>query len=287
MTKVYQTASVARNGSATSSEIIVVTPDMAKAWLERNPNNRRINERRVVFYAAQMSSGSWKLTHQGIAFDEFGNLVDGQHRLHAVVRAGVSIRFFVFRGVSRENMIAIDTGRPRSSHDAFALLGDSATQHSVAITRLLIASYMYTRGLVERFDISYSVGNDKLRIFHKAMTEAIAFSQITSAEKGLRHACVSAAIASAYMCENRDLLTQFKDQFLSGVIKSDSDIAASKLRSFMMSSKMTRGGREARADLFMRSCTALRAYLDRRPIQKLYATSEAIFHIPDVAGFIA
>jgi hypothetical protein len=70
-----------RNGTKTFSEIVVVTPELASKWLARNKKNRRVYQGRVALYASQMASGEWHLTHQGIAFDELGNLVDGQHRL--------------------------------------------------------------------------------------------------------------------------------------------------------------------------------------------------------------
>jgi hypothetical protein len=273
-----------RNGTATSAEIVLVTPDLAAQWLERNPQNRRIVQARVSFYAAQMQSGSWKLTHQGIAFDEHGNLVDGQHRLYAVISSGIPVRFWVFRGVAREAMIAIDVGKGRTADDAFVLLGDEATRQSVAIARLLLGSYVFQRGATDKLDIAYTIGLDRLRIFHDAMREAIAFSIVVAHEKGLRHGCVSAAIASAWFTQNKELLLQFKEHFASGVITSESDLGAVKLRNFMLTTNKTRGGREARADLFLRGCTALRAYLERRPIAKLYATTEAVFPIPDIAG---
>jgi hypothetical protein len=273
-----------RNGAAVSAHVVLVTPELAEQWLNRNPNNRRIVQARVSFYASQMQSGSWELTHQGIAFDEHGNLVDGQHRLAAVIASGVATRFWVFSGVSRKSMIAIDVGKSRTADDAFVLLGDEATRASVAIARILLGSYVFQRGTTEKLDIAYTIGLDKLRVFHDAMRDAIAFSAMQVHEKGLRHACVSAAIASAWFTQNRELISQFKDQFAAGVITSEADLAAIKLRNFMLTSNKTRGGREARADLFLRACTALRAYIERRPIAKLYASTEAVFAIPDVAG---
>ena len=278
------TSMVSRNGAAISAEVVLTTPEMAAKWLERNPANRRIVQSRVSFYASQMQSGSWKLTHQGIAFDELGNLVDGQHRLHAVIASGTPVRFWVFRGVAREAMIAIDVGKTRTADDAFVLLGDEATKYSVAVARLLLGAYVFQRGGSAKVDIAYKASIDNLRVFHNSMREAIAFSVIPSGEKGLRHACVSAAIAAAWFTQNTELLCQFKDQFSSGVVTCEADIAAIKLRTFMLTSKSTRGGREARADLFVRSCTALRAYVERRPISKLYSTPEALFNIPDVHG---
>lgn len=273
-----------RNGTAASAEIVVVTPDLAQEWLARNLNNRNVVPSRVAAYAAQMSAGSWKLTHQGIAFDEHGNLVDGQHRLRAVVQSGVATKFWVFRGVSREAMIAIDVGKSRTACDAFLLLGDTATRDSVAVSRVLLGSYVFQRGETEKLDIAYAIGWDKLRVFHDAMRDAIDFALLNASEKGLRHGCVSAAIASAWFTENRELLSEFKEHFSSGLVTSESDVAAIKLRTFMLTSNKTRGGREARSDLFLRSCTALRAYLERRPLQKLYAAADSVFPIPDVVG---
>jgi hypothetical protein len=232
-----------------------------------------------------MASGEWHLTHQGIAFDELGNLVDGQHRLLAVIESGVPTRFWVFNGVSREAMIAIDMGKTRSAVDAFAFLGDDVNSRSVAISRILLGAYVFQRRQTERIDISYEVGLDRLRAFHSAMREAIEFSVLNTSEKGLRHGCTSAAIASAWFTQNKDLLSEFKDQLVSGVVTSQSDVAAVKLRNFMTTNGKTRGGRDARADLFLRASTALRAYVDRRPIAKLYASLDSVFPIPDVDGF--
>lgn len=274
-----------RNGTEFSSEVVKVTPEMAALWLERNGGNRSVSAARVEFYAKQMRAGEWKLTHQGIAFDRSGDLVDGQHRLWAVIESGVAVKMLVSHGLSRDDMIAIDGGRPRSAKDAFQLLGDDCSTRSIATARLMLAAYVHTRRPSGRFDVAYMVGNERLRRFHSAVQEAIQFSSLRAgSDKGLRHSCVSAAIACAWFTENRDLLSDFRDQFESGVIKVEADIAATRLRNFMLSSKKTRGGREARADVFVRACTAIRAYVNRNPISKLYAAEDAIFHIPDIAG---
>jgi hypothetical protein len=231
-----------------------------------------------------MKSGTWRLTHQGIAFDESGNLVDGQHRLLAVISSSVPTRFWVFNGVSREAMIAIDTGKARSAEDAFVLLGDDATRRSVAVSRILYGLYALQAGKTERLDIAFSPPLERLRVFHEAMRDAVEFSMVSANEKGLRHACVAAAIASAWFTQNKELLSQFKQDYSSGVITSEADLGAIRIRNFVLTSSKTRGGREARSDLFLRACTALRAYVERRPIQKLYAARDSVFGLPPVEG---
>jgi len=73
---------------------------MAAAYLEKNlERNRPLSASTVARYAAEMQHGHWMLTHQGIAFDDAGHLIDGQHRLHAIVKSGVGVDMAVTRDV--------------------------------------------------------------------------------------------------------------------------------------------------------------------------------------------
>jgi len=75
-----------------------VTVEKATEWLQNNGGNRRQKETTVDAYAREMLSGKWRLTHQGIAFDDGGRLLDGQHRLCAVLKARVPVQMLVMRG---------------------------------------------------------------------------------------------------------------------------------------------------------------------------------------------
>lgn len=98
-------------------EVVHVTPEMAAEWLEkRNEGNRKIGRTVVKQYADAMAEGRWRLTHQSIAFDDEGTLLDGQHRLAAVVRAGVTVSFTVQRGWGRETFAVLDTGYKRAAY---------------------------------------------------------------------------------------------------------------------------------------------------------------------------
>lgn len=81
-----------------SCRIEEVTPEMAKAWLLNNPENRPIEEGRVREYADKMRRGEWKEKMPGgaplIVMKE-GELINGQHRLMAVVKYGKSVRMQV------------------------------------------------------------------------------------------------------------------------------------------------------------------------------------------------
>lgn len=103
---------------------IDVTPDMAQAWLQRNFNNRPVSQDTVRAYAREMKRGRWMPVHQGIAFDVEDNLVDGQHRLLAIVLSGCTVRLMVTFGLPSRidgtrmvGMDVVDRGKTRSVAD--------------------------------------------------------------------------------------------------------------------------------------------------------------------------
>ena len=69
------------------SKLMDVTPEIAKRWLEQNRGNRSINQKQVDTIAKDILAGDFDTTHQGIAIATDGTLLDGQHRLLAIVKA--------------------------------------------------------------------------------------------------------------------------------------------------------------------------------------------------------
>ena len=111
---------------AMESKILTITPEMAKEMLSRNmKNNRRINHDTVKRYARIMKIGGWNLTHQGIAFDDNGVLIDGQHRLEAIVTANVPVQMMATYGVEHKDgeAFSIDTGTKRSTLNIIQISG--------------------------------------------------------------------------------------------------------------------------------------------------------------------
>ena len=117
------------------TEVQTVTPELAQEWLLTNTLNRPLSKGTVTQLARAIERGEWKLTHQGIAFDEQGRLVDGQHRLKAVVKAGTSVDMLVAHGVPRSAFTVMDTGRKRTGRDALALAGEAHSVHLAAALR--------------------------------------------------------------------------------------------------------------------------------------------------------
>ena len=74
---------------------VLITPEIAAQMLAKNVGNRAIRNHVVKQYAQQMRDGQWRQTHEPIAVDASENVVDGQHRLTAIVQSGASIWFWL------------------------------------------------------------------------------------------------------------------------------------------------------------------------------------------------
>ncbi len=94
---------------------------LAQKYLAQSAGNRRINNGYVLALAAAMETNKWDPDASEIVFDDSGELIDGHHRLHAVMRSGKAIRMLVKRGVNKGARGFIDTGRTRNIRDLFAM----------------------------------------------------------------------------------------------------------------------------------------------------------------------
>lgn len=97
---------------------ILITPELARQWLDKhNGHNRKASLSHIGFLANQMKAGKWMDTGDSIKFAENGDLLDGQHRLMAIVKSGISIEQVVAREIQNEAFQVIDTGKLRSGAD--------------------------------------------------------------------------------------------------------------------------------------------------------------------------
>jgi hypothetical protein len=85
-----------------------------------------------------MRRGEWLVTHQGIAFDVKGTLVDGQHRLAAIVEADLPVEVTVFTDVPDGTFDVLDTGKRRNAADVLAIDGEKSATMLAAMVRTVL-----------------------------------------------------------------------------------------------------------------------------------------------------
>jgi hypothetical protein len=103
-----------------------LTPEAAREILEgsKDVNNRTVADSHVTWLAGQMKAGKWMCNGEPIILDEDGQLLDGQHRLWAVMESGVNVKTMVTRGISRAAFATIDTGYARTSANVLGMSGE-------------------------------------------------------------------------------------------------------------------------------------------------------------------
>lgn len=119
--------------------VAAITPELARQWLaECNVHNRSVRDDVVDAYARDMASGAWQLTGEAIKFAPDGALLDGQHRLAAIIKSGRVVTMLVVRGIAASSQFVMDTGAKRTASDAIALNGGSNVVVTAAAARIAL-----------------------------------------------------------------------------------------------------------------------------------------------------
>ena len=111
----------------TSAEFETITPDLAREYLTHNTHNRNVRTHRVKSYAEDMKAGRWAVNGEAIKFAVDGTLLDGQHRLYAIIEADVAVQVLVIRGIAPDAQNTMDTGANRRLSDILTLAGEKNT----------------------------------------------------------------------------------------------------------------------------------------------------------------
>lgn len=106
-----------------SLKIEIITPEMARVYLNTSVGNRVIKQDILRGLVSYLKNDTFKVNGETIVFDSEGSLMDGHHRLEAVAAAGVPAIFIVVRGVERSTWTTMDSGTARSLGDVFRIEG--------------------------------------------------------------------------------------------------------------------------------------------------------------------
>jgi hypothetical protein len=255
--------------------LMTVTPTMAASWLAAfNTSNRTVRRRWVDTLATIIKEDKWHVTHQGIAFNCDGTLLDGQHRLMAIVAAGIPVQMMVTRNVDKEAMYAIDQGKTRSVPDVANTLGTQIKSQHVAVARM-----MFYRG---QSDISKArtTTSEALIGFISQHIEPITFAMDKFRSNAYRHAAIQSVVARAWYTANHERLEDFAKTFNKGFSTEEEDSAALRLRGTFERNRKIFHSSDGRFVLYRKTQAALSAFLEFRPIDKVYEAAEEMFLLP-------
>jgi hypothetical protein len=205
------------------SRVQTITPKKAAEYLDRNTGNRPLAKRTVREFAQAMRRGEWRVTHQGIAFDTAGALVDGQHRLAAIVEAEVPVELTVFTEVPVGAFDVLDTGKRRNAADVLAIEGEKSA--------VLLAAMVRTVWLYEnRPELSWSGGDAAVTNHqivealeqHPKLRDFVGLGEQIATATGMIKSAAGAASYLVSQASGRDLSPWFDGVIEgSGLVKGD------------------------------------------------------------------
>lgn len=124
-----------------------IGPAEAKTLLAENRNNRNVRQRHVDLLALEMKTGRWVYNGQDILQASTGRILDGQHRLLAVVQSGETVPMGVKTGLDEASYATIDQGVKRSAADDLRASGVENANRVAASARLAL---LWMRGLPQK-----------------------------------------------------------------------------------------------------------------------------------------
>ncbi|HOQ60971.1 MAG TPA: hypothetical protein PKZ08_10145 [Vicinamibacterales bacterium] len=265
-----------KTAAAMSTTIMDVGPDLAARWLEGNVRNRRIDQKHVDCLAQEMKAGRWKASHQGIAFDTSGTLVDGQHRLWAILQSGCTIRLAVSFNLPPESIDTIDGGKARTVVDRLVLGG---TLGAEGVTKAHVATLRETaRGLKHLPKMAYHQEAELMARHLNAVRFAAA--HVATRAQGVGVAYVRAVVARAWYSVDHEQLERFCRVLSSGLPEAACDAGIIRLRDQLMATGSTRN-RGVQRELYGKVERALLTWLKGEVRSALRPVLEEHFPLPE------
>jgi hypothetical protein len=131
-------------GMTTQYELI--TPEAALDLIAATPDTpqddgtllqRKQGRERVTVLTEAFRRGEYVTTHQGIAINGKGQVVDGLHRLKSAFDAEEALLTLVTRDLPEAAMPVIDIGKARSNSDWFTMTGERNGSHLAALLKVI------------------------------------------------------------------------------------------------------------------------------------------------------
>jgi hypothetical protein len=252
----------------------IVTPEIAKTFLNTLlPGQRRVRKSAVTRYAEDMSAGRWLLTPSPIAIGENGHLLDGQHRLWAVVESGVSVPMFVCYGVPNSAFGALDIGVTRSASD---LTGGRMSNETIAMVRgaLTLCSPFQVYGVSARMVIDTAAKNSHVVKSIIAVTP----SSLAASGNTLRMFTASTRSSLLRGVPYYGLATVLS--FAEAIVENSSEGIPRTARDYMVSSRSGTSNNTDRVTMFKKFSRLLRSYAEGdTQLRRLYASSDTPFPV--------
>ena len=240
----------------------LVTPDKAKQWLAHLGQERAISQTVVAEYASKMKHKSWRDYHpDAVILNESGALINGQHRLTALIQSQSSHHMLVIHYHNSHYTLGLemtlDRGKRRSTRDVLTLgTGTNVTTAAAAVSRHLYYGIQPSSRVIP--DLEFITF---YRRYEKQIEEAIRL--LSPARKRITLAPVMAALARALLTIDQESAGRFATVLRNGESLTKLEHGIIVLRNWLLIERKGGLNAKAAADTYARTTHALRAYVDK------------------------
>lgn len=145
------------------TDIITVTPRIAKQLLEMNTRNRKISPTNLAKVSLQMQRDEWQLNGEAIKVAKDGRILDGQHRLQAAVDTDTTFPTLIVYGLEENTQATMDTGTVRPLGTHLSLKGYKDSNSLAAIVTAIVRSEQWNiNASVSGGSHSYTITNQQV-----------------------------------------------------------------------------------------------------------------------------
>lgn len=124
-------------------ETVFITPEMALEFLSNNTLNRKVRLDHVKELARDITNNHWDLNGETLKIAANGDILDGQHRLQAILIAGKGAWFVLVSNLPEGSRYTIDSGLRRTPADHLRLQGETSAGN---LAPLLSTVWQYING---------------------------------------------------------------------------------------------------------------------------------------------
>lgn len=246
----------------------LVTPAIAKKWLEQNTGNRRMRQTTLEQYARDMTDGNWERKPVAVCFDDTGLLGNGQHTLSAIAFSGKAQELLVARNVPRKAIAIMDRGLVRTLNDVARFVGADIESRRAGIARILKWGPRDQGG--KSFDELLEAYRDHADVIDMVCNAA---PRVAGMNSSMLAVCAKAAYTSDHA-----KIRRFLEVLRTGMVDGEHESAAIRLRDFGRSLRGA-NSQSLREETYNKTMSALTNFLNGKSMTKLYGTPTDLFPI--------
>ncbi len=188
----------------------VIGPGQASAILEMNVGNRPLQPSVVAKYSGRMIRKEWKWTGDPVHISTEWKLLNGQHRLHAIVESGTQQKVTFLVNSNPDIFSALDGGSKRTNGDNFALLGKKSAR---TLSSLLGQMFRYENDKMGGFETGSFDQQQEILVRHPDLEDAVRVGPLF---KGLLDPTAAAFLFYQFSRKNKEVASLFMSKLALG-----------------------------------------------------------------------